>query len=247
MKNERIIYTIISFAIPILIWIFSGKSIPSPIELIFDLLDNSTHHISNFIFTGFNAAYGIFIASLFTVIIIFFIAIRPAFSSFFYPYIVFLKATPAIAFAPIYIIFAGCGHVSRALVAASICFFPLIVGALSGLARVPERLVLLPEIYGASDWKRFWSIDWGYAVTGFSSGLLTAAPLAVVGSIVGDYVIAGNRPEGIGGYLLSIISNPQPIVTMSGIFLCSILGFIFFFFAKIIERIVNNWFKIEKL
>lgn len=249
MKSERLCWNFAALIIPMLTWLFlTGQSkIPSPKALADTLLENKEHHIVNLVFSGSNAAFGIGIATVLTFLIVIAVAFRPTISSFFYPYIIFLKATPAIAFAPFYIMLVGAGHSSRALVAASICFFPLVVGALSGLARVPERLVLMPEIYGATSWRRFWSIDWGYAFSGFVSGLLTAAPLSVVGSIVGDYVIGGHRPEGIGGYLLPTIANPQPLMTMSGIVLCTTLGLIFFGLAKVTEKITNDWLQIEKL
>lgn len=189
--------------------------------------------------TGLQALIGLFFAAVGSCILITFVGVFRKTEPVAYPYLVMLKASPAVAYVPLFMVFVGTGPACKILVAAMISFFPMVVGGLDGLHATPSRLQLVAEGYGASRWRRFSGLYIGYALAGFLSGLKTSAPLAVVGSIVGEYV-AGGRPTGLGSYIMRNTASDLMVSVFAGVLMATILGLMFFGCAYILWYFGNR-------
>jgi NitT/TauT family transport system permease protein len=165
----------------------------------------------------------------------------------FYPYIVLLKASPAVAFAPMLSILFKSGPEGKVVVAAMIAFFPLVIGGTDGLRRTPESLELMAAGYGAKRWGRLAHINGGFILSGFLSGLKTAAPLSVVGAIVGEFVQASEAGKtGVGIYIASHARNYFMSHVLAGVVLSTLLGLAFFALALVVSRFVEGVLFLEK-
>lgn len=183
--------------------------------------------------TGLQAWVGLLIAGVICWALVVIIGAYEIMEPLSYPYLVMLKASPAVAYVPLFMTFVGSGPWCKILVASMISFFPLAVGGLDGLHATPDRLKLLAEGFGASRWQTFATVRAGYALNGFLSGLKTSAPLAVVGSIVGEYV-AGGRPTGLGSYIMRNVASDLMANVFAGVVMATLLGLLFFGIAYVL-------------
>lgn len=73
-----------------------------------------------------------------------------------YPHLVLSQAVPLIAIAPMILIWFGLGSLSKILVVAFVCFFPLTVNTYEGFRAVDPAYAELLETFGAT-----WSVGTG--------------------------------------------------------------------------------------
>ncbi|MCC7355886.1 MAG: ABC transporter permease, partial [Anaerolineae bacterium] len=104
------------------------------------------------------------------------------------PYIVASQAIPAVAIAPLLIIWFGFGGLSKILTCALTVFFPALVNTVVGLRSVEEDLVMLMRSLGASRWQRFALLEVPAALPVLLGGLKVGVTLAVIGAVVGEFV-----------------------------------------------------------
>lgn len=195
--------------------------------------------------TAYVALLGLFAASLFAAALSVPLIVMPRVASHLWPLLVMLKATPAVAFAPLLVVAIGTGWKVKTAVAALIAFFPLIVEAVDGAKRTPKPLLLTATSYGdgrlLTRWRTFRHIQVGYVVSGYVTGLKTAAPLAVVGAIVGEFVDATPAGrEGIGGYILRHSRDVYMEHVFVGVFVSAVLGVTLFALAQGISAILDR-------
>ena len=112
-----------------------------------------------------------------------------------YPYAVALKAIPVVAVAPLLILWFGNGLASKVVMAALICFFPVLVNASTGFRDLPDEGLELFRTLSASRRQVMWHLRLPSAMPYIFASFKVAASLAVVGAIVGE--LAGSD-RGIG-------------------------------------------------
>jgi len=111
-----------------------------------------------------------------------------------------LQSTPLLAIAPLLSLWFGAGLGSKIAASAVICFFPLLAGWLTGAKSIDEDYVNLFDNMGASKAQRVRHLLVPSSLPFFFGGLRVAAPLSILGAIVGEFVGAS---EGLGYRILS--------------------------------------------
>ena len=106
------------------------------------------------------------------------------------PYAVALQVTPRIAIAPLIIAWAGFGYNSKIWIAAIIAFFPVYVNTLTGILTVDEDAREMFRSLGAGRWQTFMHLMVPSSLPIMFAGLKTAAGLALVGAVVGEFISA---------------------------------------------------------
>lgn len=112
------------------------------------------------------------------------------------PYIVAAQATPILALAPLIALWFGTGLVSRLLICALICYFPIAVGTMVGIRSVDPRLIELGRSLRATRWQLLARIEVPSALPQILGGLRIGVTLAVVGAIVAEWA-GGDRGLGV--------------------------------------------------
>ena len=120
------------------------------------------------------------------------------------PLAVALQVTPVVAIAPLVMIWAGLDHADRAVVAlaATVAFFPLFSGVLTGLRSADPDLERLFDLYGASPVQRLIRLRLPSALPFTLEGLRVAAGLAVIGAVVAEFVSGSGATQGLAWRLL---------------------------------------------
>ncbi|PZP41431.1 MAG: ABC transporter permease [Azospirillum brasilense] len=116
-----------------------------------------------------------------------------------YPWVVTLQTVPKVAIAPLMIVWFGFGLQSKLIVVALTCLFPVLVNTITGLrATEADRLALVRSMTGTR-LQLLRHVEIPSALPYVFAGLSTAMVLAVIGSVVAEFV--GAR-SGVGVLVL---------------------------------------------
>ncbi|MBV8170105.1 MAG: ABC transporter permease, partial [Alphaproteobacteria bacterium] len=154
------------------------------------------------------------------------------------PLIVFSQVVPKVAVAPLLVIWLGFSLKSRVVVAFLICFFPIVIGTVTGLKSVEADLVHLTRQLRASRWQTFWLVGLPSALPQMFAGLKVAITLAVVGAIVAEFVGADS---GLGYLLLVANGNFDVALAFSVLVALTVVGVALYGLIELIERLVLPW------
>ena len=121
------------------------------------------------------------------------------------PYLIAANAIPVIAFAPITNAWFGTlSPWSKVVIAAALCFFPVLVNTLRGLTSVHPSSIELMHSYAAPERAIFWKLRIPASLPFLFTALKVAAVLAMIGAVVGDYF--GGSTESLGVQIQSAVA-----------------------------------------
>ena len=155
-----------------------------------------------------------------------------------HPYAIGLQVTPRIAVAPIIIAWAGFGYSSKIWIAAIIAFFPIYVNALTGILTVDEDAKEMFRSLGASRWQSFSRLVVPSSLPIMFAGLKTAAGLALVGAVVGEFISA---QRGLGVLVQQFSYQLAVADAFAVIFILMLLGLLLYAVMEWIERVTVFW------
>ena len=156
------------------------------------------------------------------------------------PYAIAANAIPIIAFAPITNAWFGLlSPWSKIVIAAVLCFFPVLVNTLRGLTSVrPESLELMRS-YAASEREIFRRVRIPTCLPFLFTALKVACVLSMIGAIVGDYF--GGSTTALGVQIQSSVALSQYETAWAAILVASILGMSLYASVALAERLVVGW------
>lgn len=154
------------------------------------------------------------------------------------PYIVASQTTPIIVLAPLFLLWFGFGILPKILIAAIICFFPLLVNVMVGLRSVGENELRLFRSLEASAWQRFVHLEIPHALPFIFAGLKITCILSIIGSVVGEFV--GAR-AGLGYLSLTSAGNLETEVLFAAVLALMIIGLGFYGIITLLEKRVLFW------
>jgi len=153
--------------------------------------------------------------------------------AFFMPLLVSLNMIPKVALGPLIIVWFKYGIVPNAMMAFSICVFPILLTTARGLREVePELLDLVRSVRG-SRWQVFTKIQLPGALPYIFSGMKVGAILAVAGAIVGEFL---SSDKGLGYLMLQVqVTLDTPAMFMA-VLLITLLGMLLYAVVLLLER-----------
>jgi NitT/TauT family transport system permease protein len=157
------------------------------------------------------------------------------------PFAIAANAIPIIAFAPITNQWfdGGITKSSKIVIAAILCFFPVLVNTLRGLTSVNPRALELMRSYAAGEFAIFRRVRVPTALPFVFSGLKVATVLAMIGAVVGEYF--GGALNALGVLILSRARVFQFEEAWAGIMLACFFGIALYIAVALIERIALRW------
>lgn len=159
-------------------------------------------------------------------------------SKAFYPLLVVIQSVPVVAVAPIIVVVLGTDDAPRIVITFMIAFFPLVVSMTTGLMATPPELIELSRSLRAPQYREINQIRLPYAVPYIFSGLKISITLAVIGSVVSEFVAA---EVGIGYFIqfsTSLFKLPQ---AWAGLVLLVALSLTLFQLVSLAQRVLFPW------
>ena len=156
------------------------------------------------------------------------------------PFAIAANAVPIIAFAPITNNWFGTlNQLSKMVIAAVLCFFPVLVNTLRGLTSVRPQQIELMRSYAAGEREIFRRVRIPNALPFLFTGLKVATVLAMIGAIVGDYF--GGSQDALGIQIRRQAGIFAFTEAWAAILVASILGIVFYGAVATVERLTMRW------
>ncbi len=127
------------------------------------------------------------------------------------PFLGATQAIPAIALAPLLVLWVGYGLVPVVLLCGLIVFFPILVSAVVGLRMVPRELVDAARLDGAGGADVLRHVEAPLALPSLLAGFKNGFALSVTGAVVGEMVMGGS---GLG----TVLTVQRDAVDTTGMF-----------------------------
>lgn len=140
-----------------------------------------------------------------------------------YPYAIFSQTVPVVAIAPLLVIWFGWDQTALAS-AVIVSIFPVIANTLAGLRSTEPALLDLFKLYDASPLDTLLKLRVRAATPQIFTGLRVAGGLAVIGTIVGEFITG----QGLGGAIAVARQLQRVDLIFAGVLLASLLGLVLF-------------------
>ncbi|CAM3462213.1 ABC transmembrane type-1 domain-containing protein [Bordetella sputigena] len=123
---------------------------------------------------------------------------------------------PKIAFMPIFILWFGIDSLSKVLLVAFTCVFPMIIAAYEGAISVPPVMLWSARAMGATPRRVLWRVVLPAAVPAIFSGIRVTVPVALITAYTAE-MVAG------GGGLGAVLMYAQRFFETPTVFVCIVL------------------------
>lgn len=155
------------------------------------------------------------------------------------PWAIASQTIPILAIAPMIIVVLNSmgisGLIPKAIIAAYLSFFPVVVGMAKGL-RAPDQMQLdLLKTYSASGGEVFWKLRLPSSMPYLFASLKIGVAASLVGTIVAE--LPSGAVRGLGARLLSGSYYGQTVQIWSALFAAAILAAGLVFIVAAIERV----------
>jgi NitT/TauT family transport system permease protein len=151
-----------------------------------------------------------------------------------YPLLIAFQTVPKVALAPLLVLWFGFGFMPKIMIGFLTAFFPIVISTVVGLQALEEEMVKLMKSMGASEWQTFWKLRLPTALPNLFGGLKIGVGLAVIGSIIGEYVAA---ESGLGYRQITANAQFDSSLNFAALVAISLLGVVTFYVVDFAERL----------
>ncbi|MDQ7828613.1 MAG: ABC transporter permease [Armatimonadota bacterium] len=159
------------------------------------------------------------------------------------PLLITSQVIPTIAIAPLLVIWLGFGSAPKIAVAFLVSFFPIVVNTVVGLRAVDEDLLHLVRGLSATRWQELRKVRFPNALPYIFAGLRVAITLALIGSVVGEFVSAD---QGLGFLILTGAGRLETEQIFVSIAILGFAGVLMFHGVRWLERVLLPWLTEEQ-
>lgn len=151
----------------------------------------------------------------------------------------FVAALPVVGLAPIMVMWFGFGWESKAAIVVSMCFFPMLVNSVQGLAATSAIERDLFKTYAATPVQQLSLLRLPAAMPFILNGLKVCTPLALIGAIVAEFF--GSPFLGMGFRIKTSVGTLSLDLVWAEIIVAALAGTGFFGLLLIVERSLTFW------
>ena len=159
------------------------------------------------------------------------------------PWAIISQTIPIVALAPMILVVSNQVGISdrdvpKAIIAAYLSFFPVLVSMVKGL-RSPDQMQLdLLRTYGAGEWATFLKLRLPASMPYFFASLKVAIAASLIGTIVGE--LPTGAIEGLGARMLIGSQFGEPLIMWSALFAAAILAGLLIVGVGFVERLARK-------
>ena len=151
----------------------------------------------------------------------------------------FVSALPVVGIAPIMVMWFGFDWPSKAAVVAVMCFFPMLVNTLAGLAVAGPIERDLMRSYAAKPMQTLLKLNLPAAMPFIFNALKINSTLALIGAIVAEFF--GTPLHGIGFRISIEVARMSLDMVWAEIALAAVAGMAFYGIVALAERATTSW------
>ncbi|WP_020556223.1 ABC transporter permease [Embleya scabrispora] len=155
-----------------------------------------------------------------------------------YPLLVAVQAIPKIAVAPILVVWMGFGSTPKVAMVFLVCFFPVVISTASGMKSTPSELAELLRSLNAGRAQDFFKLRVPYALPQIFVGLKVAISLAVIGSVIAEFVGAS---AGLGFVIVQSGASADTALAFAAMGLLSVVSIVLYYALVLLEKRLLPW------
>jgi putative riboflavin transport system permease protein len=148
------------------------------------------------------------------------------------PYLAASQAMPAVALAPLLVLWLGYDLAPIAVLCALIVFFPAVITTALSVRMLDQDVLNAARTDGAGWWALLRHIELPLALPGILAGLRASLTLSITGAVVGEFVV-GDR--GLGGLLNIARGQLDPALVFATLLMLALLAALLYLLARLIE------------
>lgn len=216
---------------------------PPPSAIFAELMERPEYFIvQNGAITFFEAVTGFFAGAITAILVAALMARSRWVERAFFPLALVIKATPLVVIAPLLIIWFGYGYTGKIIMAALICFFPILVNTIVGLRSVNATSLEFFESVSASEWEIFTKLRVPSSLPYVLAAFKISISLAVIGAIVAEWAGAG---QGLGRVILLASNDFNQPAVFAGVLVLAVMGIGLTAIVSWLERRFLYWHESE--
>lgn len=247
LYNNEWVMTLLSFGVVLLLWetlvyLFEVKQwlLPAPSAILAEMLKSSGYLWTHTLVTLKEVLIGFVLALVIGILLGVIIAYSPLLEKTLYKLLVATQSIPKVAIAPLLVIWLGLGQLTKVTMVFLMCFFPIMVGMVSGLQSTHRELLELSEVLGANWYQAFLKIRFPASLPYLFNGLRVSVSMAVIGAVISEFV---NADKGLGYSLLITTSQMNGPLAFSVVIILAALGIGLFSLVAWLEKRICPWAK----
>ncbi len=213
--------------------------LPAPSEILGELIRGWHGYLDDAIVTGREAFAGFVVALVLALVVGTLMAHSRGLEQAVYPVAVLVQVTPIIAYAPAVVIWVGFGFRSIVMVAAIICFVPLLFNTVTGLRSIDPATHELLQSVDASRREVFWHLRLPHALPYLFTAARISVGLALIGALLAEgYALV---TDGLGVSILRNANRSNVVELWADIYATGLLGAVGIATVSILERVTLRW------
>ncbi len=215
-----------------------GFMLPSPIKVVQALVGDFPALLGHARVSLLESLYGLGWAVTIAFVLALLMDACPVARRSVYPLLVLSQTVPAIAIAPLLVLWLGYEMLPKIVLIFITCFFPLVIGLLSGLQAVDEDIIRLYHSLGASKLQILLQVKLPASLDSFFAGLRIAAAYSIVGAVIAEW-LGGNY--GLGVYMTRVRKSYSYDKMFAVILLISALSLLLLKVVDLLEKKATPW------
>ncbi|MBO5373243.1 MAG: ABC transporter permease [Lachnospiraceae bacterium] len=223
----------------VLEWV-DGFMLPSPIQVLVAFIEEFPILMENSVVTLAEAFIGLGMGILFGFIMAVLMDQFDVLYKAFYPLIILTQTVPAVAIAPLLVLWFGYEMTPKVILIVITTFFPIAVGLLNGFKSADRDAIHLLRAMGAGRWQIFRYIKLPGAASQFFAGLRISASYAVVGAVISEWL---GGFAGLGVYMTRVKKAFSFDKMFAVIFLISFISLLLMKAVDILQKKCMPWEK----
>jgi ABC-type nitrate/sulfonate/bicarbonate transport system permease component len=162
----------------------------------------------------------------------------------FYPLVVLTQTIPAVAIAPLLVLWFGYYMTPKVVLIVLITYFPIAVGVLDGFRSADPDAVNLLRSMGASRWQIFRHVKFPGALPNFFSGLRITVAYAVVSAVLAEWL---GGFAGLGVYMTRVKKSFAYDKMFAVIFLISAISLLLIWLVNVLQKRCMPWEQVDEI
>jgi NitT/TauT family transport system permease protein len=222
---------VVAFNIPDLL-------IPSPVQVIKAIAASPQYYWIHTLRTFYETAIGFALAVIIGVALSILIVSSRFMEETVYVILIGSNGIPKVAIAPLFVVWLGTGLLPKIAISATIAIFVIVIDLVLGFRSVDSDMLDLARSLRGSRWKTLLLIRFPHALPNLFSGMKAATTLALIGSIVGEFV-ASDR--GLGYIIMVAQGSFDTVQIFASVTILGTMGTLLFFGVEWVEKLVLPW------
>jgi len=164
--------------------------------------------------------------------------ISPFLNRAFYPLMILSQNIPIIVLSMLLIFWFGFGLTPKIVIIVLVCFFPVLVATMNGLAQADRAMRSYMLMTGASRLQLLLKLELPYSLPYLFAGVKIAATYSVMGAVIAEWV---GGSQGIGKYMMMSYASFRMDRVFVSVIVIIVLSLLMVGLSRLLEWRFTRW------